>query len=86
MKLKTPFIDNYRHFRGIFEDDADADLITQNLSTEILKDLNSTERPHVKLQYLPHYDEEGMAEFEVVEAKFAHDTAYIRVKFICTMK
>ena len=86
MKLKHVWIDNYRHFRSIFENQEDADLVQKNLEKLIENDIIPDETAHLKLQYWPNYDEEGLAGFEVTQAKFAHGQAYVNVTFTSTAK
>ena len=86
MKIKWIKIDNYSHFRRIFESDADADLVIRNLTTAILKDINNEGSAHISLQYWVHYDDEGLAGFEIVQVKFAYQNAYINVNYLSTAK
>lgn len=86
MQVNQVFIVNYREFRSTFEGDNDSKVVTNNLYKEVEKSLNDSENPHVKTSYWPNYDDEGFAEFEVVEAKFFHGKANLKVKFICTAK
>ena len=86
MKTENIFITNSRHFREIFESDTEASLIEDNLKKAIQKDLMSDKTAHIDLEYWVHYDEEGLAGFEITQAKFSHDKAYLNVNFISTAK
>ena len=79
-------INNYRHFRFIFKSDADSNFVISNLEKAIKEDIEVDETAHIKLQYWVSYDDEGFAGFEVVQAKFAHNKAYINVQFTSTAK
>lgn len=86
MKLNSVMITNYRYYRGIFEGDKESEFVINNLHNAIAEDIKEDETAHINLQYWVHYDEEGLAGFEVTQARFAHDKAYINVQFISTAK
>ena len=79
-------IDNYRHFREVFEGAGEAETVTKNLRNAIQEDIGSDETARIMLQYWVHYDEEGLAGFETVQAQFADDWANVNVRFISTAK
>lgn len=86
MTIKTIHIDNYRHFREIFEDAGEAEAVMENLRNAIQEDIGSDETGRIMLQYWVHYDDEGLAGFETVQAQFADDRANVNVRFISTAK
>lgn len=79
-------IKNYQNFRLVFETDAEASSVIENLKAAINEDIRHDETAHIKLQYWVHYDEEGLAGFEITMVHLAHEKAYVNVEYICTAK
>lgn len=84
--LNRIFVENYRYFRTIFDGDSEALSVLDNLGREIQDDTKEDEYAHVRLQYWPHYDEEGLVGFEIHSVAIRDSKVKITCEFIGTAK